>query len=53
MKYQEKVEHWLNRIMAVRHPEKIGCRPDRIAVVRHPNKVDVGRIELLPGWNER
>ena len=53
-----------DRIAAVRHPEKVGCRPDRMAAVRHPDKVerwpdpDVrcpgGMNEnFLSGWNER
>ena len=36
---EEKVERWLDKIAAVRYPEKVGCRPDRIAAVRHPEKV--------------
>ena len=29
-----------DKMAAMRHPEKVGCRPDRMAAVRHPDKIE-------------
>ena len=39
VRYPDRVGCRPDRIAAVRHPEKMGCWPDRMAVVRHPEKV--------------
>ena len=40
VRHPDKVGCRPDRIAAVRHPDKVGCRPDRIAAVRHPDKVE-------------